>query len=130
MISKIEPSPFVVIYDGSCGICRKIINKLQKIEYSANISYVPSSKIETIKIPLAEEIKILAAKYMICYEVSKDQVHLGYFAFRRILLLSRKFKIFAMIMFFPGTSLVGRFIYRFVASNRKRMSGKGSSCGL
>jgi predicted DCC family thiol-disulfide oxidoreductase YuxK len=130
MTSKTEATPFILIYDGSCGICRKIIKRLQKIEYSAEISYIPSSKLETIRIPLDEELKNLAANYMICYEASKNQIHLGYFAFRRILLLSRKFRIFAIIMFFPGASSVGRLIYRLIAMNRKRISGKGSSCGL
>jgi predicted DCC family thiol-disulfide oxidoreductase YuxK len=118
----------LVFYDGNCGICRKIIGKLEPI--FLNVAFVPSQDISQYPYLLSQEEThdLINALYLV--DVDKQVKYRGFYAFRKLARMKKSTMPIYFLMLLPGVPTIGNLVYKFIAKNRSRLGGSGNSCGL
>jgi len=91
-----------IIYDGDCGFCRSSIRLLQVMDLWGKLEYITGPK------GMAE---------MKLYDTD-DKTYGGFFAFRRLVWLLPMLYPMIPVVYFPGSSILGPLVYRWVAHNR------------
>ena len=91
-----------VIYDGECGFCRSSVRSLQVMDLWGKLDYITGPK-------GMSEMKLYS---------SDDKIYGGFFAFRKLVWKLPMLYPMIPVVYFPGSGIVGPFIYRWIARNR------------
>jgi predicted DCC family thiol-disulfide oxidoreductase YuxK len=118
-----------VVFDGSCGFCRAILNFLQKRFDFSNIEFIPYSKEASILWNFPEEVNLGHDSYMYFLSTESEYTK-GYFAFKNLFKTNKNLKRVAFFMGFKLIEIIGRVIYILISKNRSKLSGRNSSCGI
>ena len=116
-----RPDADVVIYDGACGICTSQINKLPWWDCQRKLSYLSLHDPQ-----VAERWPELPADQLMdemCIIDSRGGQHWGAEAVRYLSRRLRRLWWLVPLLYLPGSMLLWRPFYRWVARNRYRLSG-------
>ena len=118
-----------IVFDGSCGFCRNILNFLRKRFDFSNIEFIPYSKDAAILWNFPEEVNLGHDRYMY-FLSTESEYYKGYFAFRNLFKTNKRLKLVAFFMGFKLIEGIGRVIYMLISKNRSKLSGRNASCGM
>ncbi len=120
-----RPESDIVIYDGHCRICTAQIRRLPWWDCQGKLSYLSLHDAE-----VARRWTDLSHDRMMQEMVIIDRDgrrHWGPWAVRYLTTRLRRLWWAAPILYFPGSMLVWRPLYSWIARNRYRLSG-GEAC--
>lgn len=100
----------VVIYDGTCGFCRRVVSALKRLDEPARVELVAAAPKDAM------------------YVIADGQTHRGYWAFQVLLATLPSTWILAALMRTRIVSVFGEAIYGLIAKNRARLGCKGNLC--
>ena len=128
-----RPGSDVVIYDGKCKICTMGIRRLLWWDCQGKLSYLSLHDPE-----VARRWPDLPFDRMMTEIVIVDRVGIRHWGPEAIRFLSRRLRRLwwaAPVLHFPGSMILWRPLYRWVARNRYRFSGgvgcdEGGTCAL
>ena len=109
----------IFYYDGDCGLCTACVTWLRRLDWRNRVSWKPWQKIACLPQGLTRD-DLERSAYM---EDAQGDIHEGFFAFRRLLVVLPVLIPLGLLMWLPGLQLIGVPIYRLVARNRCRISG-------
>ena len=109
---------WVFYYDGDCGLCVRVVRALSWIDLFSLVGWAPYQALERPPDGLTWDDLVHAA-YL---KTGRGRLYRGFYAFRALTLRLVPLVPLAPILWFPGASLLGVPIYRWVASNRYRLS--------
>lgn len=116
----------MLLFDGNCGICNVVINRLlKKGLLSKNEIFAVKSARDLANFNNLYKLNIYNFEEMIL--IKNSTVFKGYFAFKEIFLSSKSVLRFPFLL--PLNNCLGPIIYSLFARNRHRFA-KNSSCGL
>jgi predicted DCC family thiol-disulfide oxidoreductase YuxK len=127
-----RPEGDVVIYDGQCGICTSQVRKLPWWDCQKRLSYLSLHDPEvTRRWPDLSHDRMMQEMVI----VDRDgRRHWGPYAIRYLTRRLRRLWWAAPFAYFPGSMLLWRPLYRWIARNRYRLSGRraceGGTCDL
>ena len=108
-----------LLYDGSCGFCKRSVQTLQKMDLFCVLNYKNVydflDKGEKLPAELSSD-DVLKRMYLV--ENDTDAFG-GYVVFRRICWHMPMMFFLIPIIFFPGMGIIGPILYGLVAKNRK-----------
>ena len=109
----------VLIYDADCRLCAILARWLSKADVLHRITWTPYQNLEVPPSGLSwDDLKRSA------YLVGIGQQHFeGFYAFRMLTVRIRLLTPLAPVFWFPGMSVIGAALYRWVARNRYRFFG-------
>ncbi len=106
-----------IIYDGHCQFCVNSLKKLMVMDlfgYLKPVDYQTAGNVQDIHPQLTKE-----ACHSQLHLVEPDgRLYGGFFIFRRLCFKIPMLWPFFIFFYFPGTGLVGPWVYRWVAKNR------------
>jgi len=106
-----------IIYDGHCHFCLASIHILQTMDLFGSLRPVDYHSVEDVKTLHPNLTKELCHSQL--YLIEPDgALSGGFFIFRRICFKVPMLYLFVLFFYFPGASLVGPWVYRWVARNR------------
>ena len=120
-----RPDADVVIYDGHCRICTGQVSKLPGWDSQGKLAYLSLHDPE-----VQRRWPDLSHDRMMQEMVVVDQDGNRHWGAEAISFLSRRLRrlwFAAPFLYFPGSMLVWRPLYRWIARNRYRLSG-GAHC--
>ena len=122
-----RPDSDVVIYDGNCGICTSQIRKLRWWDAGNRLSYV-SLHDEQVQSRWPDLLPQRLEQEM-CVVDRSGRRHWGPEAVRYLTRRLPRLWWAAPILHFPGSMLLWRPLYRWIARNRFRLSGQSCETG-
>lgn len=122
-----RPDADVVIYDGQCGICSAQVRKLPRWDCQKNLSYLSLHDAEVARrYPDLSHDRLM--REMVIVD-RRGRRHWGPEAIRYLTSRLRRLWWAAPLAYFPGSMLLWRPLYRWVARNRYRFSGSQCETG-
>ena len=119
----------VVVFDGSCGFCRKSLTLLKTKFGFSEFLFIPFSQKDAEKWNFPQEVILNYDKYM--YVITKEgDLHRGFFSFKYLFQNGSNLKFINRALDSKVIETLGRLIYRIIANNRRMLSGRNSRCGL
>jgi predicted DCC family thiol-disulfide oxidoreductase YuxK len=117
-----RPDADVVIYDGDCGICTAQVSKLPFWDCQNRLAYLSLHDPEVERrYPDASRERLMQEMLIVD---RKGGRHWGPEAIRYLTRRLRRLWWAAPLAYLPGSMFVWRPLYRWVARNRYRLSGK------
>ena len=110
---------WVFYYDGACGFCTAVVRTLRRGDFFHLITWIPYQSLDQPPPGLSWDDLDLG----IYLDTGRDHHHRGFYAFRMLTLRLLPLIPLAPLFWFPGVSLAGAPVYRWVARNRYRFSG-------
>ncbi len=105
----------IILYDSKCDFCTSSVKALKKIDWLGALElrdlFDTKSYKDLPKISIKEAAKIVHA-------VSNGNVQTGFFAFRILTWRIPLLWPLAPILYLPGTSKVGRVMYKWISERR------------
>jgi len=127
-----RPNADVVIYDGKCRICTAQVSKLLWWDCQNKLSYISLHDAR-----VQERYPDLTREQLMQEMVIVDQKgrrYAGAYAVRYLTSRLRRMWWAAPILYFPGSMILWKPLYRWIAKNRYRLSGtpkcKDGTCEL
>ena len=117
-----RPAADVVIYDGECGICTAQIGRLPWWDCQDKLAYLSLHDPQ-----VAENWPELSHERLMqemCIIDARGRQHWGAEAIRYLSRRLRRLWWATPFLYFPGSMLLWRPLYRWIAQNRYRLSGK------
>jgi len=102
-MNKIQRAKPKLIYDNDCSFCRDSVRAIKVIDLWNKLDYVPGPGD-------LSEMKL---------EFPNGKSYGGFFAFRQLIWLLPVLYPMLIIFYFPGSSILGPKVYRWVAGRRK-----------
>lgn len=126
-----RPDADVVVYDGQCGICTAQVRKLPWWDCQQKLAYLSLHDPEVARRwPDLSQERLLQEMAI----VGRDgHLYWGPEAVRYLTRRLRRMWPAMLLTYFPGSMLLWRPLYRWVARNRYRLSAKsceGGTCSL
>lgn len=119
-----RPDANVVIYDGHCGICTAQVKKLPWWDCQQKLSYLSLHDSEVARRwPDLSHDRLMQEMVIIDRQGNR---HWGAEAIRFLTGHLRRMWWAAPLLYFPGSMILWRPVYRWVARNRYRLSGTQS----
>lgn len=115
-----------LIYDGTCGVCRKVVNYLVASNLIKQEELMGVTSQNDFK-KITHEYNLILKDFNEMILVKDLTIYLGYFAFREIFKNSRS--NFRFLFLLPFSDRMGPFIYRVFSRNRTKFQ-RNSNCGL
>lgn len=126
-----RPDADVVVYDGDCAICTSQVSRLPWWDCQRKLSYISLHDPEVAKRwPDLTHERLMEE---MCIVDHKGRRHWGAEAIRYLTLRLRRLWWAMPLTYFPGSMLLMRPAYRWIARNRYRLSGKqcaSDACSL
>lgn len=110
---------WVFYYDGDCGFCTGVVRSLSRADFWHVLEWMPYQKLDEPPAGLSWD-DLDSAVYL---DRGQGRLHQGFYAFRMITLRLLPLIPLAPFFWFPGVSLAGVPVYRWVAKNRYKISG-------
>ena len=110
---------WVFYYDGDCRFCSMVARVLSRIDFFSQITWTPYQALKNPPQGLSWD-DLDRTAYL---DIGHGRLREGFYAFRMLTLRLVPLMPLAPIVWFPGANLVGVAAYRWVASNRYRLSG-------
>jgi len=115
------PEADVVVYDGDCKICTAQVRKLPWWDCQQRLSYLSLHDPEVARRwPDMSHERLMTE---MCIVDTRGRRHWGPEAIRYLTRRLRRMWWAAPLLHFPGSMLLGRPLYRWIAKNRYRLSG-------
>jgi predicted DCC family thiol-disulfide oxidoreductase YuxK len=122
-----RPEADVVIYDGNCGICTAQVHKFPWWDCQEKLSYLSLHDPEVARRwPDLSHDRLMQEMVIIDRQGKR---HWGAGAIRCLSRRLRRLWWAAPFLHIPGSMLIWRPLYRWVARNRYRLSGKACDDG-
>ena len=116
-----RPEADVVVYDGDCKICTAQVRKLPWWDCQQRLSYLSLHDPEVARRwPDMSHERLMTE---MCIVDTRGRRHWGPEAIRYLTRRLRRMWWAAPLLHFPGSMLLGRPLYRWIAKNRYRLSG-------
>jgi predicted DCC family thiol-disulfide oxidoreductase YuxK len=116
-----RPDADVVIYDGQCGICSSQVKRLPAWDGQGKLSYLSLHDPEVERRwPDVSHDRLMQEMLIVDRHGNR---HWGPHAIRYLTRRLRRLWAAAPLAYFPGSMLLWRPLYRWVAKNRYRFSG-------
>ncbi|TVP57040.1 MAG: DUF393 domain-containing protein [Gemmatimonadales bacterium] len=120
-------SPFVLIFDGACGICQRSVAWIAARDRGDRIEFLPLQSEEVReRFPSIPRSDFEEAMHLIA---PGGRVWTGARAVEEVLRLLPRWRLGAWTFRIPGVRLVAGWVYRMVAGNRHAL-GCGDHCAL
>ena len=103
-------------YDGQCRLCSGIVRLLRLLDVTSALRPQPYQDLKAPPSGLSWS-DLERSAYV---ATSDGRMHEGFFAFRMITLRMPVFWPLTPLLWFPGVSILGRTVYRWVAASRRR----------
>jgi predicted DCC family thiol-disulfide oxidoreductase YuxK len=100
----------VVIYDGTCGFCRRVVSVLKRLDAPARVELVAAAPQDAM------------------YAITGGETYRGYWAFQVLLATLPSTWMLAAIMRIRLVSIAGEAVYGLIAKNRTRLGCEGNVC--
>ncbi|HMP07506.1 MAG TPA: DUF393 domain-containing protein [Lacipirellulaceae bacterium] len=122
-----RPEADVVIYDGQCGICTAQVRKLPWWDCQRKLAYLSLHDDEVRRRwPELDHDRLMQEMLIIDRRGGR---HWGPEAIRYLTRRLRRLWWAAPLLYFPGSMLAWRPLYRWIARNRYRFSGQQCADG-
>jgi predicted DCC family thiol-disulfide oxidoreductase YuxK len=103
-------------YDGLCGLCQRSTRILRAIDWLGRLRFEDMTKVPEDELPVSMD----AALKGIPMRTRDGRTLVGFPALRRAMLRTPLGCLPALLLYLPGISHFGRFIYARVAASRSR----------
>ena len=113
-----DSSGWVFYYDGDCAFCVRVVRALSRLDFSSRVTWTAYQALEEPPNGLAWD-DLGQAAYL---DNGRGRLFRGFYAFRILTLRLVPLMPLAPILWFPGASVFGAAVYRWVAMNRHRFS--------
>jgi predicted DCC family thiol-disulfide oxidoreductase YuxK len=116
--AAIEDRKAVVLYDGSCPLCKKSVAILKRLDWLKRLTYQDARDLEHLpesSIPLEPE-RLLQEMHIVT--PNRKRVHAGFRAFRWMAGRLPVFWALWPLLFIPGVPWIGQRLYRWIARHR------------
>jgi predicted DCC family thiol-disulfide oxidoreductase YuxK len=111
-----------VFFDGKCQMCVSTKNILQTIDKNNQIDYVDLWKSKSAQ---RKGIKLNLLQNEVHLMTNEDQIHRGYYAFKKIASIIPSLFLLKLILAVPGFDWLGEKIYKIIAKVRQRDRTQG-----
>lgn len=120
-----------LVFDGDCGFCRRSVRHLQIMDLYGTTDMVAYQDVKNLS-GLHADLDEEKAKQRVYLIEPDGEMHGGFFAFRRFCFLMPMMYPLVVIFFFPGSGIIGPWVYRWIAGHRSLLSfgRKGKACSL
>ncbi|QDS97487.1 thiol-disulfide oxidoreductase DCC family protein [Adhaeretor mobilis] len=122
-----RPEADVVLYDGKCGICSAGVAKLPWWDCQRHLAYLSLHDSQVAErwpdIPLDRLLEEM------CIIDQQGKRYWGAYAMRYLTRRLRRLWWAAPLLYFPGSMILWKPLYRWVARNRYRLSGTECETG-
>jgi len=109
-------SKVVGYFDGRCGFCRRSARILHRLDWLNRLEFVDLTSIPPADLP----VRLEAALKGMPLRTRAGRILLGFPAIRHALLQTPLGFLLALLMWVPVVSHIARWVYEWVAANRKR----------
>ena len=110
---------WVCYYDGDCRICNRTARWLSCIDFFSQVSWTPYQALAEPPDGLTWA-DLDSAAYLV---PKAGRLYRGFYAFRMLTLKLLPLMPLAPVFWFPGISLLGAPVYRWIADSRYHASG-------
>lgn len=114
------PKKDTLFYDGACGLCQRSTRVLRWLDWFGRLEFRDFTDIPKDELPVAYETALQGIPML----TRSGRVLVGYRALRRALLQTPLGCVPALVMYLPGVSHIGTWVYGYVASRRARCAVK------
>ena len=116
----------LVIYDGDCGFCQSTVNLIKRLDWLRKFNFSPFQNKNILhKYKQLTEEMCIKEVFLI---TPSGNYYGGYDAFRIIFVFLPLTCVLSWILFLPGITQVGRFLYKVIAKNRHRIKFRNNTC--
>lgn len=112
-----------ILFDGNCGFCRSSIKRIQIMDLFEKYEYINFREIDDL-VQLHPVLTKEACERQIILIDSLNNLHGGFFVFRKICFSMPMMFPLVLIFFIPGMGVIGPVVYQWVARNRFRFVKK------
>lgn len=123
---KIQPLG-QLFYDGDCGFCQRSVNMIQVMDLGHTLQYLDFRTSENLE-KYHKDLQFSDLEKQIYLVDFENQLWGGFFAIRRLSWWLPMMWPLLFLWYLPGTTIIGQYIYRWVAKNRFKLSKQ--SCQL
>ncbi|MGE5231414.1 MAG: thiol-disulfide oxidoreductase DCC family protein [Deltaproteobacteria bacterium] len=118
----------VLLYDGTCGFCRAWIDRLRRWDRVGRIDYVAYQQRAAVAgLPPISDDALDRAAHLVAPD---GRVQAGARAIPLLLNYLPGGRLLKPFFHVPGVPWVADRVYAWVAANRHRLGGPGSTCGV
>lgn len=115
-MSERLPRHDTLYYDGACGMCRRSTRALRRLDWLGRLAFEDMTRTPPGELPVSPD----AAMRGLPMRTRAGAALVGYPAMRRALLQTPLGFLPALLMYLPGISHAGEWVYGRVAAGRAR----------
>ena len=123
------PKPLNIIYDGQCGFCIRSLNLVGALDLFG-VQHLDDARDRAAvekRFPQLRGADLDEAMYLVA---QGEPLYRGFFAFRRLTWSTPLTWALIPLFYFPGSSLLGLYLYGWSARNRSRFGCRSKVCAL
>jgi len=109
-----------LVYDGSCGLCRKSIKLIKVLDPSHRLNYIDMRNRAAMK--GLTKVDRQQAEQEIHLVDDRGNIRKGFFVYRALAKTLPLMYPMLILLYFPGSRFLGPVIYKLIASNRYNLS--------
>ena len=109
--------PTRVVFDGHCQFCSASVEMIKVMDLFGRLTFVDYQTVSDFSVLHRDLTKEKAHSQLYLID-SHGDLYGGFFAFRRMTLLLPMLYPAILLVYFPGASILGPLLYRWVAQNR------------
>lgn len=113
-----------VLYDGQCGLCKRTVRMLRKLDWMHKLSFVDFHHHDAHK-AAAPDLTFDELNKALHIRLPDGRTYQGYSAFRMLARHLPPLWITVPFLHLPGARLIGDKLYANVAARRKRCTHEG-----
>lgn len=120
-ITMIQPGKGLVLYDGYCAFCQKVVKILKKLDWFKQLDFLSFRESDKIPANTANLDPLKMEEEMHLLIPSRKKAFAGYAAFRWIAGRIPLLWLIWPLLFVPGVTELGNQAYLWVAKNRFKL---------
>lgn len=110
-----------LVYDNDCGFCKNSLRIVKKFDWFNRLSLVPSCSNNNY----TNVLDVNRLNFEMAAVEENKEIYYGADAFEQVFSKVPLFWFIAIIMKIPGAIYVSRFVYKYIAKNRQKLSSEG-----